>query len=263
MGRYPVFFGGHNHTMTMSNKKASTEDLYRYHTENLRALKTAKGRIAPLAKASIAAQNEIELTSLLRLYAFLVGAWAEVRLQKVLYEPNAFTQTERDSIQSAKTQLDQWKRTVDRAFRKHYAIGDAAPITELPFTARVRHGAIAELLESDLQLVITVRNRLGHGQWAYPLTSECDAVETSMMKELKLENFMSLQFKEDLIGCIAELVSTLVVSQATFERDFDKLFKKLEQVRTNLHHRKYENYKALLIANHQRGRLKRRGSSQP
>ncbi|MBU7438600.1 hypothetical protein [Paraburkholderia fungorum] len=261
MDRNTVLFGGPTLNWSrMSNNKATAEDLYRYHTENLRALKTAKGQIAPLAKAAIATQSKTELSSLLRLYAFLVGAWAEVRLQKVLYEPTAFTDAERTSIRSIDAQLEQWKRVVEVAFRKHYAIAEKAALSpNLNFTARARYEAIIELLNSDLKLVITVRNRLAHGQWAYALTSSCDAVENNMMKELKQENFLSLQFKDDLIGYIAELINTLVVSQATFERDFDKLYKKMEQIRINLHRRKYSKYATLLITNHQRGRATRRG----
>jgi hypothetical protein len=257
MGCISVLFGGPTSLNSMPNNTATPQELYRFHTENLRALVTAKEQIAPLAKHAIAIKAATELSSLLKLYAFLVGAWAEVRLQKVLYEPNAFADSDRASIKGQRTQLDQWKRTVEIAFRKHYSISEPQPLSLLPFTPRARYGAIAALLDNELQLVINVRNKLAHGQWAYALNSEGTAIETNMMRELRTENFMSLQFKDDLIGNIAEIVNTLVISKPTFERDFDALFKMLEQLQTNLHCRKYEKYEALLIANHGRERQRR------
>ncbi|NNH20603.1 Uncharacterised protein [Bordetella trematum] len=245
--------------MDMTNKKATVAELYRYHTANLRALKAAKGQIAPLAKAAISTNRTAELTSLLKLYAFLIGAWAEVRLQKVLHEPSAFSAIERASVSNERTQLDQWKRLAEVAFRKHYHIEPATPVRTFPFTARSRFEAILKLFDNELSVVITVRNKLAHGQWAYALNGANDAVEQGIMKELRRENFLSLQFKDALISCIADIANILVVSQQTFERDFDRLFAKLEQLQANLENRQYAKYEAMLIARHQRAKQARSG----
>ncbi|MNK86674.1 hypothetical protein D3C87_1065920 [compost metagenome] len=234
----------------MTNKKATVAELYSYHTANLRALKAAKGQIASLAKAAISTNRTAELTSLLKLNAFLIGAWAEVRLQKVLHEPSAFTAIERAAVSSKKTQLDQWKMLAEVAFRKHYHIVQAAPMRTLPFTARARFEEILKLFDNELSVVITVRNKLAHGQWAYALNGANDAVEQGIMKELRRENFLSLLFKDALIACIADIANILVVSQPTFERDFDRLFAALEQLQSNLKNRQYTKYAAMLIARH-------------
>ncbi|MNT83605.1 hypothetical protein D3C71_1758170 [compost metagenome] len=70
------------------------------------------------------------------------------------------------------------------------------------------------------------------------------------MKELRRENFLSLLFKDALIACIADIANILVVSQPTFERDFDRLFAALEQLQSNLKNRQYTKYAAMLIARH-------------
>ncbi|MBN9096462.1 hypothetical protein [Pandoraea pnomenusa] len=246
----------------MVNKKATVEELYKYHTANLRALKAAKSQIAPLAKAAIATKRTAELSSLLKLYSFLIGACAEVRLLKVLHEPSAFSDAERASILSKKTQLDQWKMLAETAFRKHYAIALPAPIKTLPFTPRSRFEAIFKLFDSELSTIITVRNKLAHGQWEYALNGDNDAIEQGIMKELRKENFLSLLFKDDLIDCIANIANILSVSQQTFERDFDLLFATLEQLQSNLRNRKYIKYEAMLVARHQRARRERSGGQQ-
>ncbi len=237
--------------------KATVEELYRFHTANLRALKAAKSQIAPLARAAIATRRQAELSSLLKLYAFLVGAWAEVRLQKVVHEPKAFSDDERSLILGKSTQLDQWKTLAETAFRKHYAIGGSSSMKNLPFTPRSRFEAILSLFNNELKTVITVRNKLAHGQWEFALNGNNDAIEPGMMAELRKENFLSLQFKDDLIGCIAEIVNTLSVSRETFERDFDALFSSLEQLQSNLKNRQYAKYEAMLVARHQIAKQRR------
>ncbi|MEK6418109.1 MAG: hypothetical protein V4801_00735 [Burkholderia gladioli] len=245
----------------MANKKATVEELFKYHTQNLRALKSAKSQIAPLAKAAIATKRSAELSSLLRLYALLIGAWAEVRLLKVVHEPDAFSDAERLLILSEKTQLDQWKMLAETAFRKHYVIALPTPINKLPHSARSRFDAISELFDNELSTVITVRNKLAHGQWEYALNGTNDAIEQSIMKELKKENYLSLQFKDDLISCIADIANVLSVSQKAFERDFDQFYSKFEQLRLNLKNRKYSKYEAMLLDRHQDAKKKRSGKS--
>ena len=73
-----------------------------------------------------------------------------------------------------------------------------------------------------------------HGQWVYPLNNVGTAVESDKYKLINKENLQSLQFKFDLIGHLADAIHDLVVSPETFERDFEKHFRKLLQTRTNL-----------------------------
>src|SRR2546427_18894 len=82
--------------------------------------------------------------------------------------------------------------------------------------------------------VIVLRNKLAHGQWAYPLNEQLDDVAQSQMDALRDENILSLKQKSGLIEAFCDSIHDLVVSPPTFERDFDNHFRRVAQLRANL-----------------------------
>jgi len=233
--------------------------LYTQHVANLRELEAALGNVARLARAAIASNDpHRSLRTLLRLYAFLVGAWAECRLRKLLYEENGFTDLERAPILGQKTQQDQWEFLVDAAFRKHHAL-PKAELNErtLGVAHAARRTALLSALQNELRIVIEIRNKLAHGQWIYPFNSEGTKVEPDKYQLINQENLLSLEFKLALIGHLADAVHDLVVSPRTFERDFEGHFKKLFQVQTNLKRRDYAKYEQSLVNSKEAARAKR------
>lgn len=234
--------------------------MYMNHVANLRELERAIAQTARLAKSEIAGGDpQSSLRSLLRLYSFLLGAWAECRLRKLLYEQYGFTDDERNGVLAADSQLAQWQKTVDLAFRKHHGIPKAGlDARVLGVSHAARRGALHSVLSAELKIIIEIRNKLAHGQWVYPFNNEGTAVEPEKYRLINKENLQSLQFKYALLGHLADAVHDLVVSPATFQRDFDAHFKRLEQVRTNLSVKKYEDYEAALLASRQRRRASRK-----
>lgn len=237
--------------------------LYAHHVANLRELDLALGHSERLARAAIASRDpQRSLRSLLRLYALLMGAWAECRLRKLLHEEFGFSDAERAQILAQQTQLEQWKCTVDLAFRKHHKI-TKAPLDErvLGVAHAARRGALHDVLDNELRIIIEIRNKLAHGQWVYPLNNEGTAVEPDKYKLINKENLQSLQFKFALLSHLADAVHDLVVSPKTFERDFEDHFKKLFQVRTNLVTKKYDAYEDKLIESRRKARAVRKERS--
>ena len=57
---------------------------------------------------------------------------------------------------------------------------------------------------------------------------------------------------------LAFLIHDLAVSPPTFERDFDKNYRLVEENKRNLHKRTYNDYRTKMIAKYQRGLAKRR-----
>ena len=229
---------------------------------NLRELERAIVQTARLAKAEIAGRDpQQSLRSLLRLYSFLLGAWAECRLRKLLHEQYGFTDDERAHVLEADTQLAKWQRTVDCAFRKHHKIPKAdLDARVLGVSHAARRGALQSVLSGELKIIIEIRNKLAHGQWVYPFNNEETAVESEKFLLINKENLQSLQLKYSLLGHLANAVHDLVVSPAAFERDFDAHFRRLEQVRMNLSVKRYSDYERSLIASRQKHRASRTGS---
>ncbi|MCH8800221.1 MAG: hypothetical protein IH963_04855 [Chloroflexi bacterium] len=160
---------------------------------------------------------------------------------------------------SKETVLDRWLFAIEVAFRKHYLIPKANLSTKtLPFSAFNQYQGLRDIINGDLQTIITMRNKLAHGQWAFPLNREGTNIAQDQMDELRTENLFSMQFKKSLLKFLCEMVHDLVVSLPTFQRDFDKHYRQIEQTRRNLQTRKYDWYKNQLRRKYQEGRLKAR-----
>lgn len=237
--------------------------LYKQHVANLRELELAISHTGRLARTTIASKDpQQSLRSLLRLYSFLVGAWAETRLKKLLHEEYGFTDQERKQIEENSSQLEQWQSTVDLAFRKHHKI-TRAPLDgrNLGVAHAARRAALQDVLGNELKIIIEIRNKLAHGQWVYPFNNEGTAVEQEKYRLINQENLQSLQFKYALAGHLADAVHDLVVSPATFERDFEEHFKRLFQVRTNLKTKNYTKYESGLVMSREKARAARKSNN--
>jgi hypothetical protein len=233
---------------------ATDKKLYRFHVTNIHSIEIALNHSALAARSAIAENNKPAIKSFVSLNALLLGAWAENRLRKLLYENNGLSAAERELVTGQPTQLDQWLKVIEVAFRKHYNIPNA-PLNDsnLPFSANARYSVLKEILERDLRSVIEIRNKLAHGQWVYPLNSDGTDIEDGKYQQLKNENLPSLQYKKSLLTSLADIVHDLVVSLPTFERDFDRNYKKITNTRSNLNNRSYEKYAAQLVAKRTRG----------
>lgn len=232
--------------------------LYDVHVKNLRAVNTACEQVYRQLKFCLAGNQQAAADALLKTFTLLLGAWAEVRLLKLLYEPNGFTDDERTKVFSGPSKLDQWKISLELGFRRRYGI-PTADLTQnsLPKTAYLRYGDMISLLDVDLKPIIEIRNKLAHGQWARTLNSEMNEISQPMMVLLNTENALSGNFKKQILETISQLAHDLVTTNDAFERDFDPHYKILTQAKTNLQKRSYTKWLAMMNAKLDRGRQRR------
>jgi len=240
-----------------------TDDkLYKFHVSNIHSIEIALNHSALAARKAIAEQNNPAIKSFVSLNAFLLGAWAENRLRKLLFENNGFRAVERTKILSQQSQIDQWLKLIEISFRKHYNVPHALlNDTNLPFMASAQYIVLSDILDKDLRSVIEVRNKLAHGQWVYPLNSDGTNLEQEKYQLLNSENLPSLQYKKLLLTSLSDIIHDLVVSLPTFERDFNKNYKNITNTRNNLKNRSYEKYEQQLIEKRRRGIEKRANGS--
>ena len=215
-------------------------------------------KIARSLRASISQGDEATNSAFMRLYALLLGTWAECRLRKLMYEPQGFIDTERETIQTESTQLKQWQKAVEVAFRRQYKIPKAVLSADiLPNSAYTRYDTLSEMLTSDLGSIIELRNKLAHGQWHYPLNSEGNDIAQEQMDALRIENLLSLQFKKTLLESLSSAIHDLVVSKPTFERDFDNHFRAISETQRNLKNRDYKKWAEGMRQKYERGKVKK------
>ena len=172
--------------------------LNRFHVENLRTVRVGLDDVLVAARKAIGLRRQASIPTHLRLYAFMAGAWAECRLLKLLYEPDAFPDAERRLI-LAERALARWTKVVEIGFRRHFRI-PTAPLQPpaLPKTAQARLQILTGVILDDLRSIITLRNKLAHGQWAYPLTDDLQGIAQEQMGALRIENLLSLKQKVSL-----------------------------------------------------------------
>lgn len=232
--------------------------LYQFHVANLQEVARAMERVARSLRAAISQGDEITVSSFMRLYALLLGAWAECRLRKLVYEPQGFDDSERDAIRAESTQLKQWQKAVEVAFRRQYKI-PKAPLSAsvLPHSAYSRYTTLSDMLVNDLGSIIELRNKLAHGQWVYPLNNDGDDIAQEQMDALRVENLLSLQFKKTLLESLSAAIHDLVVSKPTFERDFDDHLRVIIETQRNLQKRDCKTWAECLRQKYQRGRARR------
>lgn len=237
----------------------SHKKIYQFHVANLKEIEHAMERVARFLRDAISKDDDKTTSSFMRLFALLLGAWAEVRLKKLLFEPNGFNEENRETILKQNSQFEQWKKSLELGFRRQYnkpnVLLSANSLTHSAFS---RYSTLSEMLYKDLRSIILLRNKLAHGQWIYPLNKEGNDIAQKQMDALRIENILSLQFKKTLIKSLASSIHDLVVSRPTFERDFDNHFRTIIETRRNLQNRDYEKYVTHMRQKYIRGQNKRR-----
>ena len=186
------------------------DEIYHCHVKNLRDVNSALVQIYRQLKYCLAAQQDVAADALLKTFCLLIGAWAEVRLLKVLYEPSGFSGTDRTKILAPdNTQVDRWKLALELGFRKKYKI-PRAPLGDnsLPHATSSRYRDITGLIEEQLTPVIEIRNKLAHGQWSRTLNTTMDDISQEAMKRLNTETALSANYKRQILEIFRNCFTT-------------------------------------------------------
>jgi hypothetical protein len=232
--------------------------MYKEHCENLREIEGAINLIQLDLRRYIATEQDGNVYKYTKLLSYLITCWTEVRILKLLYEKNAFTSADIESIILAGTLKDKWIMALNFAFAKAYTINRSDDIAaQLDFTAKSYYNEIKSLIINDLLPATEIRNRIAHGQWKYAFTNDLKSISPNLTGELRRENIVTLQLKMNLLKGLGVLIHDLAVSPLTFKRDFDKTYRLIEQNKRNLHKRHFGVYQQKMIAKYRRGLYRR------
>jgi len=226
---------------------------YDYNTANLRAVSDALDQVGRVGKEALRRSDQAAILTATRLYALLLAAATETALLKMLYEPPVPSQV-RDRVLQVGTQQGQWLEAIETGFRRSYKVGEPRSLENLDPTPRFRREVLRGAVSNDLRGVIEMRNALAHGQWSYAFNSGSTNVSQSMMKELRTENLHALEHKRAIVGALGSAVQDLLVSPATFERDFDVHVREVERRRSQLQASDFKGYVGYLKRRHERRR---------
>lgn len=237
---------------------ATTDQLYKAHVKNLRSIAVALERVLTVLNDNLSKGDNKTADALLKTVMLLLGAWAENRLRKVLYEPNGFSTAERMQVEGSPTQIDSWKTAVEISFRKRYGLPNADLGTALPATPRAQYLALISVVDGELRPIIEVRNKLAHGQWSRTLNNSNDDFAPATMALISGENAHSVKCKRRVLESLALIIHDLVAGNHAFPRDFDKHFRNLEHAKQEISARSYANWLAKMRAKYERGKALRK-----
>lgn len=200
--------------------KLSPDHPFRRHAANLAEVKKGLVQIERLHRAEIRRGSAPAVATLARFHTVAVGLMAEARLRAILPDPDGFNDRERDLLRRVSTQFGRWQAAVEYAFRRHYDVPihrdlDQFIIGTIPLA---QFHAVMTLLEEHLRAAIEDRNKTAHAQWKWHLNSNETAFTGRAPTPL---NYRAIKVRSDLIQHVGDLVHVLVVSQPTFQREFN------------------------------------------
>lgn len=236
------------------------KSFYEAHCENLRMINQAIRTVQRTLRDYISKEEDKNVDVYTKILSHLINTWAEVRILKLIYENSTFSDDEKQQIINANGLNERWKMALTIAFCKAYIIPNHSKIDLASYTPRMRYKILIKLIDSDLLRSSQLRNRLSHGQWKYAFNNDLSDINATLTRELRKENIVTLQSKLKLFKSLSQIIHDLAVSKPTFERDFDKNFKVVEEQKRNYHNRSYNKYGKNMIEKRKRGLSRRRKS---
>lgn len=198
----------------------SKEELYEVYTKNIQyanyqlsVIKTEARQVA-VKYYWYCEEKGIErrdifsnLEALTNLYAYILGSRFELQLMKILHENSsvAFTEEELGNIKCKHTVYDRWRECLNISFDKS---------SDLVDWENVGGENLKDIFQDsqnylqEFQEIITMRNRLAHGQWSVQMDSAGtkEKVPDAMLRYSDLSKLVLLANKLDIMSRIVETI---------------------------------------------------------
>lgn len=242
--------------------------MYHKHCENLRYLKKGIDVLKLDLNQSIAQEDEIKINIYNKLLSSTITSWAEVRILKLVNEPNGFTDYERQFIEVRNLSLQQkWEKALKISICKAYdidfitsdnrLISDNIVRSNLSNDMRIKFDELKNIINNDLVPSIDIRNKIAHGQWKYPISNDFRSVNIELENEFRNENIIRFCYRINVFENLSQIIHDLCISKPTFERDFDRLFANIKSEKGRDNIKTYERHCRQKIKKYKKRRLSR------
>ena len=246
------------------------KDYYQHYQSNLQLLDCEMEQVKIATQQAIGEKTWLEkmhrdqkqiatintrIKACTKLYTFLLCSWFEVRLLKMLYENSsvAFTDQEIASIRSSQPKYremsQKWKESFSIAICRSYGFS-YAPNTD--YTSQFVSGSVEQRnyttvcsFFSDIADAITIRNRLGHGQWDVQFNgSNTNIANYPFFTEY--DNIQKLNMLKQAFNEIAEIINSYVTYKDKLNPNFNTLVEKrinnVSQIKTRIQNSNFGKY---------------------
>jgi len=260
---------------------------YKYHQENVLAIEEGLGFVMGNIRGGIVQEHLAKSTEerkrakryvliQSRILSGLIVSWSEEIIKRLFYEPNAFSVIQIQKLHELNLQ-QKWEFSLKAAFCKAYNVrnSNGTPLfngldienqSNLGRTAKDRFKHAMNLINDELLPAINIRNKVQHGEWIKAFNPP-DSLSFSpdLTGEINKENIVALQTKINQFQAIYQLIHDLAAGNnaSTFERDFDRNYKRIESNRHLLRIRTVDKYKQEIIGRYERGIIWKRQNQSP
>jgi hypothetical protein len=204
--------------------------MYEAASLNYREVEKALTQLERSIVSAIRRSDDSSVQALTRLQLLVLSVKAEARLIKIAHTPKGFVPAERTAVLGEADAIGRWKLVVDTAFRRHYRVPTTSTLSDvLDHDTLAKYSTLHSLISNELKLVISLRNKLAHGQWIFPFNTTLSAVEPAIRTSLAAETTLSARFRDRLLTQMGNIVVDLVVSAPSFEARFNEYFVRIRR----------------------------------
>lgn len=253
------------------------EKKFKYHQENVLALGEGLDFVMDNIKSGIIQEHLAKSTDerkkakryvliQSRILSGLTVSWSEEIIKRLFYEPNAFLEIQIQKLHDLNLQ-QKWEFALKVAFCNAYNVSnpnnqplcngiDIENQTTISRTARDRFRHIMNLINDELLPAINIRNKVQHGEWIKAFSPPNSlSFSPNLTREINKESIIDLQTKINQFQAIYQLIHDIAAGRntSTFERDFDRNYKRIESNRNLLRIRTVEKYKQDVVGRYERG----------
>lgn len=177
--------------------------------KNVKELESARKKVNSQINNYLRKDDDHSVAIYTNIYLLIYSAWTEANLVKLIHTPFGFTEDEKKYILKDRDVLNRWKKCVNMAFSKFEQKG-----SEIPNKKK----EIYRLLDDYLKNQANVRNKIAHGQWAYPLYSNNMAHDEDSLTLISLIDVIQVDTWFKLFVELIEIVKGLIDSRPKNDR---------------------------------------------
>ncbi|WP_242253566.1 hypothetical protein [Bacillus cereus group sp. BfR-BA-01379] len=242
--------------------------MYKEHCKNLQKINTSIQEVEDTIKYSIKTQNTQAIILHTNIHTFLIGAWIEVSLYKLIHEQK-FDDNDRNFILRTKTKSSEdskdtslenkWINVLNLAFARAFSIEiDDSNFKStyikklLKRTQQHRYQDILNFVNEDINQVVRMRNKIAHGQWHFTFDNKVTRLEPDVQQLIHSNNYFKSRERLETVKVIIEMIQKIAMSPTSFDRDFDNLYSKITTIPPRYTKGKYKENEKILIEKHKR-----------
>ena len=211
-------------------------DLAKAHRSNLRHIEKAITAMNRSYNSAIReSYTELQYASQQALIMMWV-AWLETYLDLMLNNNPDITEHLHNQVYACTTHTDSWKYLIDYLFRLRYFSGKKRPLNEITLgrTNYSRYLTLMNLLNNEIECVISLRNRLAHGQWKIALNTDKTDINQEITALLNTMGKVDLIINKNVFRNFAITISNLAMSRKAFEKQYDDRMLRIDETRKNI-----------------------------